>query len=81
MSWEPFRRIPLWKDVPLEQWETYLWQMANRIQTVEQLRQVIHLTPSEEQAVTRRAGRFRRGRFVAKFCQPGRAQRQRGLSN
>ena len=58
MSWEAFRRIPIWKDVPLEQWETYRWQMANRIQTVEQLRQVITLTQSEENAVTRRSGRF-----------------------
>ena len=58
MSVEAYRRIPVWKDVPLEQWETYRWQMANRIQTVEQLRHVIHLTPSEENAVTRRSGRF-----------------------
>ena len=58
VSWEAFRRIPLWKDVPLEQWETYRWQMANRIQTVEQLRQVIKLTTSEEHAVTRKSGRF-----------------------
>ena len=58
MNGEAFRRIPVWKDVPLEQWETYRWQMANRIQTVEQLRQVIRLTPSEESAATRRSGRF-----------------------
>jgi lysine 2,3-aminomutase len=53
-----YRRIALWKDVPLEEWETYRWQMANRIQTVEHLRQVIRLTPSEEHAVTRKSGRF-----------------------
>ena len=53
-----YRRIPLWKDVPLEEWETYRWQMTNRLQTVEQLRQVIRLTPSEERAVTRKSGRF-----------------------
>ena len=58
MSWDEFRRIPIWKDVPLEEWETYRWQMANRIQTVEQLRQVIRLTTSEEHAVTRKSGRF-----------------------
>ena len=58
MSEEAYRRIPVWKDVPLEQWETYQWQMANRIQTVEQLRQVIRLTPSEANAVTRKSGRF-----------------------
>ena len=55
---EAYQRIPLWKDVPLEQWETYRWQMTNRIQTVDQLRQVIRLTRSEENAVTRRSGRF-----------------------
>jgi lysine 2,3-aminomutase len=58
VSWEAFRRVPIWKEVPLDQWETYRWQMANRIQTVEQLRQVIRLTPSEERAVTRKSGRF-----------------------
>ena len=58
MSVESYRRIPIWKDVPLEEWETYRWQMTNRIQTVEQLRQVIHLTPSEERSVTRKSGRF-----------------------
>ncbi|MBI3996685.1 MAG: KamA family radical SAM protein [Candidatus Omnitrophica bacterium] len=58
MSVEAYQRIPLWKDVPLEQWETYRWQMANRIQTVEHLQQVIRLTSSERNAVTRKSGRF-----------------------
>ncbi len=58
MSVEAYRRIPLWKDVPTEEWETYRWQMANRIQTVEQLRQVIRVTRSEENAATRKSGRF-----------------------
>ena len=58
MSVEAYQRIPLWKHVPLEEWETYRWQMTNRIQTVEQLRQVIRLTPSEERAITRKSGRF-----------------------
>ncbi len=55
---QAYRRIPLWKDVELSQWETYHWQMTNRIETVEKLRQVIRLTPSETAAVTRRSGRF-----------------------
>ena len=58
MNAEWYRRIPVWEDVPLDQWETYRWQMTNRLQTVEQLRQVIKLTPSEERAVTRKSGRF-----------------------
>lgn len=55
---ESYKRIPLWKDISLEQWESYQWQMANRIQTVEQLRQVIRLTPTEERATARKSGRF-----------------------
>jgi lysine 2,3-aminomutase len=55
---QAYRRIPLWKDVPLDQWQTYRWQMTNRIETVDKLRQVIRLTPSETAAVTRRSGRF-----------------------
>ena len=56
MEW--YQRSPLWKDVPPEQWESYRWQMTNRIDTSEKLRQVIKLTPSEEAACTRRSGRF-----------------------
>ncbi len=55
---QAYRRIPPWKDVPLDQWETYRWQMTHRIETVEQLRQIVRLSPSEERAVTRRSGRF-----------------------
>jgi len=55
---EWYQRSPLWKDVPPEQWESYRWQMTNRIDTSEKLRQVIKLTPSEEAACTRRSGRF-----------------------
>ncbi|MBI4003725.1 MAG: KamA family radical SAM protein [Candidatus Omnitrophica bacterium] len=55
---QAYRRIPLWKDVELSQWATYRWQMTNRIETVDKLRQVIRLTPSETAAVTRRSGRF-----------------------
>ncbi len=58
MSVEPYQRISLWKDVPLEEWETYRWQMTNRIETADKLRQIIRLTPSEEAAVNRRSGRF-----------------------
>lgn len=58
MSVDAYRRIPLWKDVPLKDWEDYRWQMTNRLSAVEQLRQVIHLSRSEERAVTRTFGRF-----------------------
>ncbi len=44
-------RSPLWANVTPHQWSDWRWQMQNRITTLEQLRQVIHLTPDEEQAV------------------------------
>ena len=47
----PAQRSPLWAGVTPEQWNDWHWQMRNRITTVEQLRQLIHLTPDEEQAV------------------------------
>jgi len=53
-----YRRIPLWKDVPLQEWEDWHWQLRNRIYTVDSLRQVIHLTPEEEAAVSRTQGRL-----------------------
>jgi len=53
-----YQRVPLWKDVPLEQWQDFGWQMRNRITEVEKLKQVIRLTPSEIEATCRREGRF-----------------------
>lgn len=47
----PAQRSPLWEGVTPEQWNDWRWQMQHRITTVEQLRQLIHLTPDEEQAV------------------------------
>lgn len=44
-------RPRLWADVTDEQWNDWHWQMRNRVTTLEQLRQLIHLTPDEEQAV------------------------------
>ncbi|MBI3333044.1 MAG: KamA family radical SAM protein [Candidatus Omnitrophica bacterium] len=55
---DSYRQIPLWKDVPLQEWEDWHWQLRNRIYTAEQLSQVIRLTPDEEAAVRRREGRL-----------------------
>ena len=41
----------LWANVPDELWNDWHWQMRNRVTTLEQLKQLIHLTPDEEQAV------------------------------
>ncbi len=45
------RRSRLWADVTPEQWSDWRWQMSHRVTTLEQLRQLIHLTSDEEQAV------------------------------
>lgn len=42
-----FRDISLWKDVTEDEWKDWRWQLSNRITTVEQLEQVIHLTVEE----------------------------------
>ncbi|MBU0491954.1 MAG: lysine 2,3-aminomutase [Chloroflexi bacterium] len=36
-----------WEDVPPAQWHDWRWQMSHRLDTVEQLAQVINLTPAE----------------------------------
>ncbi len=46
-----YREITLWKDVTAEQWNDWRWQVANRITTLEDLKQVIDLTPEEEEGV------------------------------
>ena len=46
-----YKDIPLWKNVKEEEWNDWRWQLRNRITTVEQLKQVINLTPDEEAGV------------------------------
>lgn len=45
--------ISLWKDISEEQWNDWKWQIANRITTVEQLRQVVDLTADETEGINR----------------------------
>ncbi len=46
-----YNEIELWKDVTPEQWNDWKWQVANRIATVEQLKQVINITKEEEDGI------------------------------
>jgi lysine 2,3-aminomutase len=54
MSPVPFdsKRAPFFKDVPDEKWNDWRWQMANRLNSVEDFKQVLPLTPSEEKALS-----------------------------
>ena len=36
-----------WEEVPPELWNDWRWQLGHRLNTVEELAQVIHLTPDE----------------------------------
>jgi lysine 2,3-aminomutase len=47
-----------WEDVPLEKWNDWRWQLAHRLNSVEELSRVIHLT-SEEIAGLSAPGHFR----------------------
>ncbi len=43
---------PKWYNVPDEKWFDWRWQLANRLNSVEELNEVIHLTDSEKKALT-----------------------------
>jgi lysine 2,3-aminomutase len=44
-------RAPVWADVPDEKWNDWRWQLSHRLNSVEELSQVISLTDSERQAL------------------------------
>lgn len=46
-----FREIPLWKDVSVEEWTDWKWQVRNRIRSIDELKQIINLTPEEEEGM------------------------------
>ncbi len=46
-----YKEVPLWKNVSKTQWDDWKWQLANRITTLDQLKQIINLTPEEEEGV------------------------------
>lgn len=52
-----WREIPLFSGVTEEQWNDWRWQWQNRIETIDQLRQVVELSPEAvkgiEQALTK----------------------------
>jgi lysine 2,3-aminomutase len=46
-----WKDIELWKDVPEEKWNDWIWQLTNTIRTLDDLKKVIKLTPEEEEGV------------------------------
>ncbi|MBU9720050.1 MULTISPECIES: lysine 2,3-aminomutase [Bacillaceae] len=46
-----WKDISLWKDVPEEKWNDWMWQLTNTIRSLDDLKKVINLTPDEEEGV------------------------------
>jgi len=46
-----YKDISFWKNVTKKQWDDWKWQVQNRITTVDQLKEVVNLTPDEEAGV------------------------------
>ena len=61
MAIRNWKDIPLFKDVTDEQWNDWHWQVANRLSTVEQIKQVVNLTPQEEEDIKKVMDGFRVG--------------------
>jgi lysine 2,3-aminomutase len=55
----PHKERSIWRDVPLEQWRDWHWQMQNRITTAEDLARVMPVTPREQRTIERALERFR----------------------
>jgi len=53
------KRAPHYRDVPLEAWNDWRWQLSNRLNSVYDIGQVIHLTESERKALQRASDLFR----------------------
>lgn len=54
-----YQDISLWKNVTEEEWNDWKWQIRNRIATVEELKQVVELTETEEKAVSKCLNKLR----------------------
>ena len=49
----PHKEASPWKDVPLEDWRDWNWQMRNRIDTAEALARILPLSEKEKTGITR----------------------------
>ena len=53
------KRAPLYRDVPLEKWNDWRWQLSHRLNSAAELGQVIRLTESERSALSIAGNLFR----------------------
>jgi len=48
-----YKEIPRWADVSEEKWRDWHWQISHRLTTVDELKEVINLTPEEQEGIGR----------------------------
>lgn len=53
------RENGLFLDIPDEQWNDWHWQVKNRVETLEELKKYIKLTPEEEKGIAATLGKLR----------------------
>ncbi|MFC1592530.1 KamA family radical SAM protein [Candidatus Omnitrophota bacterium] len=53
-----YQQISLFKDVNPLDWEDWHWQVKNRITSIEQLTQIVKLTPEETEGIKKARGRM-----------------------
>ncbi len=56
-----YNEIELWKDVKPEEWNDWKWQVENRIDSVEKIKQIINITKQEEEDISKVLEKFRMG--------------------
>jgi lysine 2,3-aminomutase len=54
-----YKRRSVWRDVPIEQWRDWSWQMRHRIRSATGLARVISMTPRQQRTIERALDRFR----------------------
>ena len=46
------RRAPKWANVPDEQWDDWRWQLSNRVNTLEEIGEILELTDDERDGLS-----------------------------
>ncbi len=53
------RTRSIWRDVSIDDWNDWHWQMRQRITTAEEMARVVPMTPNEQRTIERALDRFR----------------------
>jgi len=56
-----FTEIDMWKEVTQNQWDSWEWQVRNRIDTIEDLKKIVNLTQEEEDGIMKSLETLRMG--------------------